>query len=54
MGEMMLLRIDPLMNFRGTVCGRAIQFKFIAILRNLYLVTGKGSAAYGANALLIE
>jgi hypothetical protein len=54
MGEMMLLRIDPLMNFRGTVCGRAIQFKFLATLRNLYLATGKGSAAHGANALVIE
>jgi hypothetical protein len=54
MGEMMVLRIDPLMNFRGTVSGGTIQFKFLTILRNLHLVTGKGSAAYGANALVIE
>ena len=54
MGKMMVLRIDPLMNFRGTISGRTIQFKFLEILRNLDLVTGKGSAAYGANALVIE
>ncbi len=51
---MMLLRIDPLMNFRGTVCGRTIQFKFVAILRNLDLVTGKAPTAYDANTLVIE
>ena len=50
----MLLRIEPLMNSRGTVSGGTIQFKFLATLRNLYLVTGKGSAAHGANALVIE
>jgi len=33
---------------------RTIQFKFLATLRNLYFVTGKGSAAYGADALIIE
>jgi len=31
-----------------------MQFKFLAILRNLDLVTGKDSAAYDANALIIE
>lgn len=50
----MLLRMDPLMNFRGTVSGGTIQFKFLAILRDLDLVTGKGPPAYGANALVIE
>jgi hypothetical protein len=42
------------MNLRGTVSGRAIQFKFDTMLRNRDLVTGKGSAAYDANALVIE
>jgi hypothetical protein len=42
------------MNFRGTVSGGTIQFKFVAILRNPDLVTGKGPAAYDANALVIE
>jgi hypothetical protein len=51
---MVVLRIDPLMNSRGTVSGGTIQFKFLAILRNLDLVTGKGPAAYDANALIIE
>jgi hypothetical protein len=51
---MMLLRIEPLMNFRGTISGGTIQFKFVALLRNLDLVTGKGLAAYDANALVIE
>jgi hypothetical protein len=50
----MLLRIDPLMNSRGTVSGGTIQFKFIATLRNLYFVTGKGSTAYGADTLVVE
>jgi hypothetical protein len=50
----MLLRIDPLMNFRGTVSGGTIQFKLLAILRDLDLVTGKGPPAYDANALVIE
>jgi hypothetical protein len=51
---MMLLRIDPLMNFRGTISGGTIQFKFVAILRNLDLVTGKAPAAYDANTLVVE
>ena len=42
------------MNFRRTVSGGTIQFKFVAILRNLDLVTGKRPAAYHANALVIE
>jgi len=42
------------MNFRGTVSGGTIQFKFVAILRNPDLVTGKGPPAYDANALVIE
>jgi len=50
----MLLRIDPLMNFRETVSGGTIHFKFVAIAGNLDLVTGKGPAAYDANALVIE
>jgi hypothetical protein len=50
----MLLRIDPLMNSRGTVSGGTIQLKFLTILRNLDLVAGKGSAANDANALVIE
>ena len=50
----MLLGINPLMNFRGTVSGGTIQFEFVAILGNLHLVTGKRSAAYDANSLVIE
>jgi len=42
------------MNSGGTVFGGTIQFKFLTILRNRDLVTGKGSAAYDANTLVIE
>jgi hypothetical protein len=51
---MIFLRIDPLMNFGGTVFGRTIQLEFVAVLRNLDLMTRKGPAAYHANALVIE
>jgi hypothetical protein len=42
------------MNSRGTAAGGTIQFKFLAILRNIDLVTGKAPAAYDTNALVIE
>jgi hypothetical protein len=51
---MMVLRIDPLMNSGGTVCGGTTQFEFLALLRNLDLVTGKNSAAHDANAIVIK
>jgi hypothetical protein len=51
---MMVLRIDPLMNSGGTASGGTTQFEFLALLRNLDLVTGKNSAAHDANPIIIK
>jgi hypothetical protein len=51
---MMVIRINPLMNPCGTVSGGTTQLEFLALLRNLDLVTGKNSAAHDANAIVIK